>query len=185
MRNFDERISISAKNYADALVKIAEDGVMTYNEVYDDLTAVQDILDMAPELSDVLKDPTVAFDMKVDIVNEIFKREVHEPIVNFLKILIEKKRFVEFSKIYAAYVNRLNKINNIQPVTVTSAIALTDEQKKGIAVKLEEKLKKQVQPRWNVDNGIIAGLVIKINDDVIDTSLKHKIDKISKDLLLK
>ena len=79
----------------------------------------------------------------------------------------------------------MNKINNIQPVTVTSAIALTDEQKKGIAVKLEEKLKKQVQPRWNVDNGIIAGLIIKINDDVIDTSLKHKIDKISKDLLLK
>ncbi len=185
MRNFDERISISAKNYADALVKIAEDGVMTYNEVYDDLTAVQDILDMAPELSAVLKDPTVAFDMKVDIVNEIFKKEVHEPIVNFLKILIEKKRFAEFSKIYAAYVNRLNKINNIQPVTVTSAIALTDEQKKGIAAKLEEKLKKQVQPRWNVDNGIIAGLVIKINDDVIDTSLKNKIDKISKDLLLK
>ena len=162
MRNFDERISISAKNYADALVKIVEDGVMTYNEVYDDLTAVQDILDMAPELSDVLKDPTVAFDMKVDIVNEIFKREVHEPIVNFLKILIEKKRFVEFSKIYAAYVNRLNKINNIQPVTVTSAIALTDEQKKGIAVKLEEKLKENGM--WDLFQEIEMPLVYTLYD---------------------
>ncbi len=185
MRDFDERLSISAKNYADALIKIVLDGIMSYNEVYDDLTTVQDILDMAPELFDVLKNPIVAFDTKIDIINEIFTKEIHKPIVNFLKILVEKKRFEEFSKIYAAYVKKLNKINNIQPVIVTSAIALTDEQKKGIALKLEEKLKKQVQPRWNIDNGIIAGLVIKINDDVIDTSLKNKIDKISKDLLLR
>lgn len=185
MRNFDERISISAKNYADALIKIVEDGVMAYNEVYEDLNAVQDILDMAPELSQVLKDPTVSFDMKVDIVNEIFQKEVHQPILNFLKILIDKKRFTEFSKIYAAYINKLNKINNIQPVTITSAVDLTDEQKRNITRKLEEKLNKQIQPDWNIDNDIIAGLVVKINDDVIDTSIKNKINKISKELLLR
>ena len=185
MRNFDERISISAKNYADALIKIVEDGVMAYNEVYEDLNAVQDILDMAPELSQVLKDPTVSFDMKVDIVNEIFQKEVHQPILNFLKILIDKKRFTEFSKIYAAYINKLNKINNIQPVTITSAVDLTDEQKRNITRKLEEKLNKQIQPDWNIDNDIIAGLIVKINDDVIDTSIKNKINKISKELLLR
>lgn len=185
MINFDEKISLSAKNYAEALIQIVQDGVMTYNEVYNDLAAIQEILRMEPELPEVLKNPTVAFDIKIEIVNEIFTREVHKPIVNFIKILIEKKRFEEFSQIYAAYINKLNKINNIQPVTVTSAIQLTDEQKKRIVAKLEDKLKKQVQPRWNIKNDIIAGLVIKINDDVIDTSLKNKIGKISKDLLLR
>ena len=105
--------------------------------------------------------------------------------MNFLKILIDKKRFQEFSQIRAAYINKLNKINNIQPVSVTSAVELTDEQKKNIIGKLEEKLKKQVQPLWNIDENIIAGLVVKINDDVIDTSLKNKINKISKELLLR
>lgn len=185
MKNFDEKISISAKNYAEALVQIVQDGIMTYNEVYDDLTTVREILNMEPELPEVLKNPTVAIDVKIDIVNEIFTREVHKSIVNFLKILIEKKRFGEFSQIYTAYINKLNKINNIQPVIITSAVKLNDEHKKQIVEKLEQKLKKQVQPRWNIENDIIAGLVIKINDDVIDTSLKNKIEKISKDLLLR
>lgn len=185
MRKFDEKISISAKNYAAALVQIVQDGIMTYNEVYKDLTSVQEILNMEPELPEVLNNPTVALDVKIEIVNEIFTKEVHKSIVNFLKILIEKKRFGEFSQIYAAYINKLNKINNIQPVLITSAIELNDEHKKQIVAKLEQKLKKQVQPRWNIKNDIIAGLVIKINDDVIDTSLKNKIEKISKDLLLR
>ena len=185
MKNFKERISIPAKNYAEALIEIAQDGVMTYNEIYEDLTSIQDILDMAPELSEVLINPTVSYDIKADITNEIFQKEVQQPILNFLKILIDKKRFQEFSQIRAAYINKLNKNNNIQPVSVTSAVELTDEQKKNIIGKLEEKLKKQVQPHWNIDENIIAGLVVKINDDVIDTSLKNKINKISKELLLR
>ncbi len=185
MKNFNERISISAKNYAEALIEIARDGVMTYNEIYEDLNSVQEILDMAPELSEVLKNPTVSYDIKADITDEIFQKEVHASIVNFLKILIEKNRFQEFSRIRAAYINKLNKINNIQPVSVTSAVELTGEQKKSITGKLEEKLRKQVQPCWNIDENIIAGLVVKINDDVIDTSLKNKINKISKELLLR
>jgi F0F1-type ATP synthase delta subunit len=35
-------------------------------------------------------------------------------------------------------------------------------------------------PKWEINNEIIGGLVFKIGDTVIDTSLRHKLESFSK-----
>ena len=105
--------------------------------------------------------------------------------MDFMKILIEKKRFKEFSQIYRAYIDKLNEIYNIQPVTIISAIELSEKDKLQVIQKLENKLQKTVKPDWELDNDIIAGLVIKIDDNVIDMSIKNRLAKLKKDLMLR
>ena len=102
-----------------------------------------------------------------------------------MKILISKNRINEFGGIYADFVEKLNVIHNIQPVKIVSAIELDDNYKNNIVNKLSSKISKTIQPEWCVDKDIIAGLKIKINDDVIDMSLKNRIDKLSKSLMLR
>ena len=104
-------------------------------------------------------------------------------IRDFLKILIEKKRFKELEGIVAAYQEELDKINNLQRVEVISAVELDDNSKQRIIEKLQKRLQKNVIAQWQTDEEIIGGLVVKINDDVIDSSLKNKLENLSKNII--
>lgn len=177
------QISLTAKNYADALVQVGRDNVLSYDDVLKNIESVKEICESSKDLTEVLINPAVSDDTKYSIIDEVFKKDINEKIIDFLKVLIEKKRFTEFSGIVEAYKNELDKINNIQRVSVTSAVTLNDDMKQRIIEKLQKRLQKNVTAEWLIDTEIIGGLVVKINDDVIDSSLKNKLENLSKNLI--
>ncbi len=180
-----EKISLAAKNYAEALIELGKDNRESFQKLSEDLLAVSEVFDTSDEFKSVMLNPAINDDVKIDILNSIFSGRVSNDILNFLKILVEKKRISEFSQIFADFTEKLNELNNIQPVTIVSAVDLSDEQKNRIVEKLTAKLSKTVMPDWQKDESILAGLTVKVNDDVIDMSLKTRIDNLSKSLMLK
>ncbi len=180
-----EQISSAAKNYAEALIMIGEEGLVPFDKLASDLGIINDAINDSADLREVFTNPSFTEETKASIVESIFDGKVDSHLVNFLKILISKNRINEFGGIYADFVEKLNVIHNIQPVKIVSAIELDDNYKNNIVNKLSSKISKTIQPEWCVDKDIIAGLKIKINDDVIDMSLKNRIDKLSKSLMLR
>lgn len=178
-----EQISLSAKNYSKALVEMVRDNVISFEDLSKDLAAVSEILETSQDLRLTLENPTVSEEVKSQIVEEVFKNEVHPQVVSFLKVLIDKNRFSEFSQIKADYEIKLDDVNKIQAVEITSAVELSEEYRERILQKLSEKLQKNIRPNWKVDENIIAGLIYRINDNVIDTSIKSKLDKLNKNLM--
>lgn len=177
------QISLTAKNYADALVKLGQDKVISYEEILNNLVYIQDTFNSSSDLKLVLDNPAVSDEVKYSIIDEIFTGNINIKIREFLKILIEKKRFNEFEGIIAAYTDELDKINKIQRVEITSAIDLNDDMKQRITEKLQHRLQKNIIADWQVNEDIIGGLVVKINDDVIDSSLKNKLENLSKNII--
>ena len=178
-----EQISLSAKNYSKALVEMVRDNVISFEDLNKDLATVSEILETSQDLRLTLENPTVSEEVKSQIVEEVFKNEVHPQVVSFLKVLIDKNRFSEFSQIKADYEIKLDDVNKIQAVEITSAVELSEEYRERILQKLSEKLQKNIRPNWKVDENIIAGLIYRINDNVIDTSIKSKLDKLNKNLM--
>lgn len=178
-----EQISLSAKNYSKALVEMVRDNVISFEDLSKDLATVSEILETSQDLRLTLENPTVSEAVKSQIVEEVFKNEVHPQVVNFLMVLIDKNRFSEFSQIKADYEIKLDDVNKIQSVEITSAVELSEEYRERILQKLSEKLQKNIRPNWKVDENIIAGLIYRINDNVIDTSIKSKLDKLNKNLM--
>lgn len=178
-----EQISLSAKNYSKALVEMVRDNVISFEDLSKDLATVSEILETSQDLRLTLENPTVSEAVKSQIVEEVFKNEVHPQVVNFLMVLIDKNRFSEFPQIKADYEVKLDDVNKIQSVEITSAVELSDEYRERILQKLSEKLQKNIRPNWKVDENIIAGLIYRINDNVIDTSIKSKLDKLNKNLM--
>ena len=178
------QISLSAKNYADALVKLAQDAQISYDDIYKNLEIAKEIVTSSPDLVSVLLNPTIDDNTKYAIIDEVFNNQIHVKMIDFIKILIEKKRFNEFDGIVEAYRIELDKINNIKRVEVTSAIILNEDTKQRIINKLQNKLNKNIIASWQTNENIIGGLVIKIDDDVIDSSLKNKLESLSKNLSL-
>lgn len=178
-----EQISLSSKNYSKALVEMVRDNVISFEDLSKDLATVSEILETSQDLRLTLENPTVSEEVKSQIVEEVFKNEVHPQVVSFLKVLIDKNRFSEFSQIKADYEIKLDDVNKIQAVEITSAVELSEEYRERILQKLSEKLQKNIRPNWKVDENIIAGLIYRINDNVIDTSIKSKLDKLNKNLM--
>lgn len=178
-----EQISLSAKNYSKALVEMVRDNVISFEDLSKDLATVSEILESSQDLRLTLENPTVSEEVKSQIIEEVFKNEVHPQVVSFLKVLIDKNRFPEFSQIKADYEIKLDDVNKIQAVEITSAVELSEEYREKILQKLGEKLQKNIRPNWKVDENIIAGLIYRINDNVIDTSIKSKLDKLNKNLM--
>lgn len=169
-------ITKAAKIYANALIDNN-----SANHIKD-LELVQDILAKNSDLKDVLQNPTVSLEQKLEIIEAIFKNNVSFEILNYLKILTEKKHIAEIPTIIEIIKNTIDENNGMKAVTIVSAIELTNEYKEKITKILEEKIAKKIKPNWQIDENIIAGLVIKIDDDVIDTSIKTKLNKIKGNL---
>ncbi len=171
-------MTTSSKNYAGALAEIADDNIISYDEIKNDLNTISVIIKNSPDLKSVLENITIATDVKNSIIDEVFKNQINEKLVNFLKILTNKNKFDEFDEIKSDFESIYNDVNNIKLVEVTSAVELTQEQKNRVTEKLQAKLNKQIQANWLLNSDIIGGLIIKIDDNVINSSLKNKLEKL-------
>lgn len=170
------RISQSAKIYADALLNLNIDD----KKLIDDISNILDAITNSNDLDSVLNNPVIENNSKFEIINEIFRSKIDDKILEFIKILIEKKRISQLPEIKASLIEKLNSKNNIKLVQITSAIELNDYYKTKVISVLEKKLKQKVKPEWILDPDIIAGLKIKIDDTIIDTSINAKLENLDK-----
>ena len=168
------------KIYAKALIDMTNDEKISRPDLLRELDSVSSVLSASGDLSDILKSPAVSSDKKVLILEDIFKDNINAELLNFLKLLAEKNRFNSFDSIKSAFSELSDELDGIKRVTVVSAIDLSEDLKSELVSKLSDKLSKKIVPEWTIDEGIIGGLVIKYDDNVIDTSVKSKLNKIAK-----
>lgn len=171
-----------ADRYADALVKLAQEGNLTFEKIKSDLNTVKDILTQSSDLKAFLINPTISADNKKEVIEKVFSNEVDLLIVNFLKILVDKNRFDAFDEVLNSYDKYLDDINNISRIQVTSAVEMSGNSQSRLKEKLETKLKKNVVLDLIINPDIIAGLIIKIGDNIVDMSLKHKLQDLSNNI---
>ena len=169
-------ITTSSETYANSLIETGLDNRL----ISDSLSAITEIIDKSEDFSQVMLNPAIPSSTKFEIIDEIFQNKIDEKIINFLKIIVEKNRFSQFKEIVSAYFEKSDEINNIKRVEIISAVELSENQKSKITEKLQSKLQKTVIPNWVLNEEIIGGLVVKYDDEVIDNSLKNKLEKISK-----
>lgn len=170
------------KNYADAILETAKElnAVSDFGKQLDEIIAV---IKNSSDLQVVMNNSAISGSKKIDIIDEIFNGKINQKLLNFLKILIKKNRFNSLDTINEIYKNEVTRLSNKQKVEITSPIPLNFENKTNVLFKLEHKLNCEVIPVWKVDKSLIAGLTFKIGDCVIDTSIRSKLEKLSKEII--
>ena len=176
------RISTISKNYAQALVQVAQEA-NTFEEIKEQLLQVKEVLDSSKDLAVVMENTSISTGKKIEILDSIFANKISLKVLNFLKLLVDKNRFNEFDSILTAYTEILDNKSNKKKVEIISPIKLTFENKTNVLFTLEKKLNCEVIPTWSVDADIIAGLVFKFDDYVIDTSVRNKIENLRKNII--
>ncbi len=175
------RISTISRNYAKALMEIATEQ-KSYEKIEKQLNEILEVLESSNDLQIVMTNSSISTKEKIEIIDTIFNKKIDTKLLNLLKILVEKNRFNELNSIQIAYKELVNKQANKKTVEVFSPIELNFENKSNVLFKLEHKLGCEITPVWKIDKTLIAGLAFKIDDCVIDTSLRAKIENLSKNI---
>lgn len=98
---------------------------------------------------------------------------------NLIKVMAENDRLGVLPAVaqqFAEY--RLEWAKEVE-ATVTSATELSAEQVQQISVSLEKRLARKVKLNCSVDAGLIAGVIIKAGDLVIDGSVRGKLTRLT------
>jgi len=174
----NNKISLISQNYAKALMDISMSD-KSFATVSADISKAFDTINSASDLKLVMDNSSISVSKKIEIIDDIFKGKIDLNVLNLLKILVEKGRFNELENIILAYNEMADDIEKRKNVEIISSFDLDADVKGQILNKLEKKLNSDVIPHWTVDESIIAGLVFKFGDYVIDTSVKSKLENLS------
>lgn len=169
---------LTAKRYSDALLELSQDS----DKIRKELEEIVDTLSSSQNLKDFMSNPVISIEDKKSVIEKIFAGKIDKTLLNFLKLLVDKDRFNLIDEILESYSKDVDKQKNIQKVSVISAIELDEELKSKLINKLAQKLNKNIELETQLDKDIIAGLVIKTEDNVIDMSLKHKFEEMKKEI---
>ncbi len=170
-----------AGTYSEALFDVAveTDKIDLFME---DLNGVVDSFNEHPEFFELLKTPQISIEEKKDIIENVFSGKINEEVLNFLKIVMDKKRGNEIAAITKAYEARVYKHKGIEKATVVSAVPISDENMKAITEKLETLTGKSIEMTSKIDKTILGGVTVRIGDRVIDGSLKSRLEDVREDL---
>jgi F-type H+-transporting ATPase subunit delta len=100
-------------------------------------------------------------------------------IRNFFDELLRNRRFSLLPEVAAMFAAMRNEVENITDVQVTSAVELSDAQRKRLADALKKRFKKDVRLSCDIDAALIGGAVIRSGDLVIDGSLRARLAALS------
>ena len=170
----------ASKNYALALFDLSlETNQMDVYKIQ--LFEILKQLGENVELQAVMSHPKIRKDDKKALIKQIFKCD--EMINNFIQLLIDKNRFDCFEQICIEFNLLVNKKLNIEIAYISSASELDAKSVKEIVAFLEKRFNKKIQPKISVDPSHIAGIKIRIQDEILDNTIARKLSDLKQSLL--
>ena len=167
-----------AKRYASAIYDIAESSDKI-GEIREALNILAENYNEDEEFKVFLLDPSIKYDEKVEYLHKSFDF-ISEDAFKIINYLVKKGRVSLAEKIKDSYLKIYYEKNNKILVNATFTKELSDNQRKALMKKLEEKYKKKIVLNLSVDEELIGGGIIKIGNKVIDGSIKSQIENIKK-----
>ena len=153
-------------------------------ELYEEAGAVIIGLDDNPELVSILENPSIYSDKKEELLKAIFSGRVDELIANTLMLAVEKGHSRYLTKILNVFIKAAMKELGIGEATVRTAFDLSDAQKKQVEDKILTTAKfNEVIIDYKVDKSLIGGMIIKIGDRVVDSSIANQLESLRKSLM--
>ena len=165
-----------ALTYAHSLFSLAEDENIT-SEIYEELSGVLPLFKENPEYSVLLDSPTIPVSQRLNLIDEAFGTAT-EYVLNFIKILCEKKCVHLFSDCVREFEKLYNKKNNIEKVTAITAVPLKDELRQKLVLKLEKEWGKKISLETKVDKSILGGIILRTENSQTDASVRARLDRI-------
>ena len=171
-----------SKTYGDALFSVAlEEKRM--DEFFEAAVNLTEILRTNEDFGKLMSHPKIVQEDKVKIIEETFGGRIPKEMVGLMTLMVAKGRETDFLAVFNYFVELVKEEKKIGKADVTTAIPLSDEQKTKVEEKLLAATKyKSFEMNYQVDKSLIGGMIVRIGDRVIDSSIQTKLYDLSRKL---
>ena len=98
---------------------------------------------------------------------------------NLIRVMAENNRLNALPDVLEQFIHLRAASEAISEVEVTSANALSDEQLKKISAAMEKRLSRKVKLNCKIDKSVMAGVISRAGDMVIDGSVRGRLERLA------
>jgi len=167
--------------YAQALLEIARAETVV-QQIEEELFRLRELLKSNPNLLEFLKDPNVTREGKRHALGELFQGRVHSLVLNTLIAISDADRMNRLLPVIEEFTALAAASRQQVAGEIVSAIKLDQATLDKLAAELTHVTGKNVQLFQKVDPAILGGAIIKVGEQIIDGSLRRKLDQIKETL---
>ena len=177
-------MSVVGDRYAESLFDLAkEENKVT--QYLDDIKLVGEVLGSDPQIVQFFNHVLIENDKKIQLLDQSFKGNVDQYVLNFLKLLVQSRRIRYIDDIVKSYINLSNQYLGIEEGTIYTPYKLTDQQIQDIEKAISQKENKKVTLKISIDPSLLGGIKVQIANRIYDGTIKNKVEMLKKELLRK
>ena len=175
-------MSVVGDRYAESLFDLAkEENKVT--QYLDDIKLVGEVLDSDPQIVQFFNHVLIENDKKIQLLDQSFKGNVDQYVLNFLKLLVQSRRIRYIDDIVKSYINLSNQYLGIEEGMIYTPYELTDQQIQDIEKAISQKENKKVTLKVSIDPSLLGGYKVNLGNVVYDNSIKLQLKNLKNNLL--
>ena len=163
-----------ARPYAEALFRVAKNGNMS---VWSDLVSELAQIGGHPDVKSLVDNPNLADQQISDALISLLKSGNSGEVKNLVEMLVQNGRVTLLPEIGAQFQLLKNAYEGSADAQIISAFEMSDEQVRQVLVPLERKFGRKLIPTVSVDGSLIGGVRVIVGDEVLDTSVRAKLQQ--------
>jgi F-type H+-transporting ATPase subunit delta len=165
--------------YASALFDLARES-QVIEKVESSLTTLESAIAQSDDLRRLVASPLIARGAAANAVKAVGgSLKLDALTTNFLGVLASNRRLGQIGKVIAAYRDLAARHRGEASATVTTAHGLSDAQVTALKAKLKARVGRDVAVTLKTDPAILGGLVVKIGSQLIDSSIRTKLNTLA------
>lgn len=169
--------------YGEALFELASESGKE-EEFLSEVETLKQLLDENPDFGRLMNHPKILKEEKLKVLEEVFSGRISRELLGFLHLVVTKDRYGEIDAILNFFVDKVKQHKGIGIAYVATAVSLNEAQKKEIENKLLSTTSfHRMEMHYQVEEDLIGGMVIRIGDRVVDSSVKNKLFELQRELL--
>lgn len=132
----------------------------------------------------LLKNPEVLSETLFDLFQDVLASTLDSERRNFLMLLAQNKRLLALPEISAQFDSYYAALEKTSHVRVVTAVEIQDDFRQKLAQGLSKRIQRDVTLQCEVDPTILGGAIIHLGDNVIDGSVRGKLNRLRENLLI-
>ncbi len=172
----------TSRVYARALLKLTEEQGVA-ESVLEELDSLVEQADRDKAFASFLTSPLVEADDRRASLDRVFRGRMSELLLDTIQVMNRKGRMGLVPALGETYRDELEKLRGEIRVHVRSAVALDDAQRQQLSEAVSQYASKQATLVESVDESLIGGVVLRVGDQRIDTSVAKQLSKLEEQML--
>lgn len=170
-----------ARRYAESFFAIAQEQ-NKIDEFQNELELVASTVASSAELQGFLAHVLIPPSEKKDILNKLFGGKIAQTTLNFLFVVVDKRRAAYIGVIYNEYKNMADESRNVLMAEFVSAKAVSQDEMAELEKALSAATGKTVRLSLSIDPSLIGGVKVRVGDRVVDASVVKRLDMLKSNL---